>query len=108
MRLVLYVSRGAHEALAEDADRRTTASGLPVTLEATARVVLYRGLGLAPDGSRGEGGGAPAPGLLHDLARMRKEMLEVARSARAGELDVEYLYREIERWSDEIEGMVSR
>lgn len=61
MRLVLYVSRCAHAALEADAARRSSASGLAVSVEATARAVLYQGMGVSPDGTRKEGEGARVP-----------------------------------------------
>lgn len=42
------------------------------------------------------------PGLADTLSYVQDEMVDIAKQARAGELDVEYLYREIERWAAEI------
>jgi hypothetical protein len=71
MRLVLYVSKGAHAALEEDAVRRSRAAGLTVSVEATARAILYQGMGVSPDGASTGGGGVRAPLDPQEVARLK-------------------------------------
>lgn len=71
MRLVLYVSPEAHGVLAAEAGRRGQASGLEVTPEATARAILYAGLGLGPGGK-----GSRPRGTSH-MATLAQELMDM-------------------------------
>ena len=64
---MLYLSPRALELLGSEADRRTRAAGVEVSVEGAARALVYQAMGLAPDGRAEAEGGGPLEAVAAEL-----------------------------------------